>query len=153
MSLYLQSETLWFLRPLDLSLASPKEVELPSSFTFASDQIFLPPSRLGRGSGYFESCEYPVLVSKPHILLEALMLLYARDWDKRIGGFSMAMIGYIELYVDNDGFLDLEQLSEPFSTFYKELRVVAKPLLQWTEEFVRTVGTPENSNWEAKTTL
>jgi hypothetical protein len=41
------------------------------------------------------------------------MRLYARDWEKRIGDFPMAMIAYIEQYVDEDGFLETEQLSEP----------------------------------------
>jgi hypothetical protein len=87
-SLYSQSETLWFLLPLDWSLASPKEVELPSFFVFASDQTVLPPWRPGRGSGFFKPGQYPVIIPKSHVLLEAFMFLYARDWDKRIGDFS-----------------------------------------------------------------
>lgn len=120
--------------PLHQSLASPKEVELPPSFAFASDQTALPPWRPGRGSGFFKPGQYPVIIPKSHVLLEAFMLLYARDWEKRIGDFSMAMIAYIEQYVDEDGFLDIEQLSEPLLAFYKELRKGEKPLLQWTEE-------------------
>ncbi len=46
------------------------------------------------------------------------MLLYARDSGKRIGAFGMPMIGY----VDEDGYLEIEQVSKPLSTFYKELR-------------------------------
>lgn len=68
------------------------------------------------------------------------MLLYARDWEKRIGSFSMAMIAYIELYVDEDGFLEIEQLSEPFLTFYKELRKGEMPVRQWAEELTEAVG-------------
>lgn len=121
-SLYLQSETLWFLKPLDWSLSSPKEIDLPSWFIFASNQTILPPWRPGRGSGFLKPGQYPVIVPKSYVLLEAFMLLYARDWEKRIGDFSMAMIAYIEQYVDEDGFLETEQLSEPLLTFYKELR-------------------------------
>ena len=127
-SLYLQCETLWFLKPLDWSLASPKEVELPSIFVSASDQTVLPPWRPGRGSGFFKPGQYPIIIPKSHVLLEAFMLLYVRDFEKRIGDFSMAMIGYIELYVDEDGFLETEQLAEPLLTFYKELRKGGKPL-------------------------
>jgi hypothetical protein len=148
-SLYLQSETLWFLKPLDSSLASPKEFELPSFFIFASDQTVLPPWRPGRGSGFFKLGQYPVIAPKSHVLLEAFMLLYARDWEKRIGDFSMAMIAYIEQYVDEDGFLEIEQLSEPLLTFYKELRKGGKPLRQWTEDLKEAIGMLENSRSEA----
>ena len=68
------------------------------------------------------------------------MLLYARDWEKRIGDFAMAMIAYIELYVDGDGFLETERLPEPLLTFYKELRKGEKPVLQWSEELTEAVG-------------
>ena len=150
-SLYLQSETLWFLTPFDRSLASPKEVALPSFFVFASDPTILPPWRPGRGSGFFKQGQYPVIIPKSHVLLEAFMLLYARDWEKRIGDFSMAIIAYIEQYVDEDGFLETEQLSEPLLTFYKELRKGGKHLRQWTEELKEAVGILENSRSEAET--
>jgi hypothetical protein len=80
------------------------------------------------------------------------MLLYARDGDKRIDDFSMAMIAYIEQYVDEDGFLETEQLSEPLLTFYNELRKGGKPLRQETEELKEAVGILENSRSEAETT-
>lgn len=32
----------------------------------------------------------------------------------------MAMIGYIELYVDEDGLLEIEQLPEPLLTFSRK---------------------------------
>ncbi|XMA13753.1 hypothetical protein WAI453_006544 [Rhynchosporium graminicola] len=137
--LYLQSETLWFLPPFDRSLAFPMRKALPTSFALASDQILLPPSRPGRGSGSFEPGYYPVIVPKAHILLEAFMLLYARDWKERIGDFAMAMIAYIELYVDEDGFLDTKQLPEPLLTYYKQLGTGEKPVLQWSEELTEAV--------------
>lgn len=138
--LYLQSETLWFLPPFDNPLASPTGKDLPSPFALASDQTILPPSRPGRGSGSFKPGYHPVIVPKSHILLEAFILLYARDWEKRIGDFAMAMIAYIELYVDEDGFLETEQLPEPLLTFYKELGKGEKPVLQWSEELTEAVG-------------
>lgn len=151
-SLYLQSETLWFLKPLDWSLSSPKEVDLPSLFIFASNQTILPPWRPGRGSGFLKPGQHPVIIPKSYVLLEAFMLLYARDWEKRIGDFSMAMIAYIEQYVDEDGFLETEQLSEPLLTFYKELRKGGKPLRQWTEELKEALGIVENFRSETETT-
>lgn len=150
-SLYLQSETLWFLMPLDRSLASPKEVTLPSSFVFASDQTVLPPCRPGRGSGFFKPGQYPVIVPKSHVLLEAFMLLHARNWEKRIGVFAMPMIAYIEEYVDQDGFLETEQLPEPLVSFYKELREGTKPVRQWTEELEEALGLLRNSGLESET--
>jgi hypothetical protein len=81
------------------------------------------------------------------------MLLYARDWEKRIGGFSIAIIAYIEQYVDEDGYLETEQLSEPILTFYKELRKGGKPLRQWTEELTDAVKMLQNSRSEAGTTM
>jgi hypothetical protein len=151
-SLYLQSETLWFLTPLNWSLTSPTEVKLSSNFVFASDQTVLPPWRPGRGSGFFKQGQYPVIIPKSYILLEAFMLLYVRDWEKRIGDFSMAMIAYIEQYVDEDGFLETELLTEPLLTFYKELKKGGKPLRQWTEELKEAVGILENSRSEVEAT-
>jgi hypothetical protein len=136
--------------PLDRSLASPKEVKLPSPFVFASDQTVLPPWRLGRGSGFFKPGQYPVIIPKSHVLLEAFMLLYVRDRGKRIGAFAMAMIAYIEQYVDDDGFLEREQLREPLLTFYKELREGVKPVRQWAEELEEALRLPENSGSEAE---
>ena len=102
--LYLQSETLWFLPPLDDSLSSPQKLKLPSHFALASDQNVLPPWRPGRGSGVFNSGEDPVVVPQSFILLEAFLRLYARDSAKRIGSVGMPLIGYVEQYVDDDGF-------------------------------------------------
>ena len=117
-SLYLQFKTLWFLMLLDRSLESPKEVKLPSFFVFASDQTVLT-WQPDRSSGFFKPGQYLVIVPKSHVLLEAFMLLYAQDPGKRIGVSAMPMIGYIEEYVDEDGLLKTEQLSEPLLTFYK----------------------------------
>jgi hypothetical protein len=78
------------------------------------------------------------------------MLLYVRDRGKRIGAFAMAMIAYIEQYVDDDGFLEREQLREPLLTFYKELREGVKPVRQWAEELEEALRLPENSGSEAE---
>lgn len=144
-ALYLQSETIWFLPLLDSSLLSPQKVKLSSPFVLASNQMALPPWRPGRGSGFFKSDCDPVVVPKSHILLEAFLRLYARDSGKRIGAFAIAMIGYVEEYIDDDGLLDANLLPEPLKTFYKELRQGNKPLLQWTKELKEAVGVLEDS--------
>ncbi|EXJ72244.1 uncharacterized protein A1O5_04748 [Cladophialophora psammophila CBS 110553] len=144
-ALYPQSETIWLLPPLDSSLSSPNKHILPSHFVLASDQTILPPWRPGRGSGVFKSDSDPVVVPKSHILLEAFLRLYARDSGKRIGAFAMAMIGYIEEYVDDDGLLDANLLPEPLKTSYEELRQGIKPVRQWTQELKEALGIHEDS--------
>ena len=59
----------------------------------------------------------PVIIPKSHILLEAFLRIYARDKGKLIDSFAMAMIVYMEEYVDDDEFLDGNQLPEPLKTF------------------------------------
>ena len=144
-ALYIQSETLWFLPPLDSSFSSPKKLEYPSQFIFASDQTVLPPWRPGRGLGVFKSDRDLVVVPKSHILLEAFLRLYARDSGKRIGACAMSMIAYMEEYVDDDGLLDANQLPEPLKTSYKELRQGRKPVRQWKEELKEALGISEDS--------
>ncbi|KAF9870558.1 calcineurin-like phosphoesterase [Colletotrichum karsti] len=90
-------------------------------FTLATDQDTLPPWRPGRGSGVYLTTKQPIVVPKAHVLLEAFLRIYARDSGKRVGSFGMAMIGYIEQYVDDDGLLDVDLLPEPLRTLYKEL--------------------------------
>lgn len=140
--LYLQSETLWFLPTLDDSLLSPRQINTSSPFVLASDQTVLPPWRSGRGSGVFQSGQHPVVVPKAHILLEAFMRLYARDVGKRIGSFGMAMIAYMEEYVDDDGLLDANQLPEPLKTSYGVLRKGEMPVRRWTLELKEALGLP-----------
>ena len=142
--LFLQSKTLWFLPPLGSSVCSP--IKLPSQFILASDQTVLTPWRPGRGSGSLKSECGPVVISKSHILLEAFLLLYARDASKRIGGFAIQMIAYMEEYVDDDGFLDTNQLPKPLKTSYKELREGKKPVRQWTNESRKALGMSEMSD-------
>jgi hypothetical protein len=86
-----------------------------------------------------------VIVPKSHILLEAFLRLYARDSGKRIGAVAMAMIRYIEEYVDDNGLLDTNQLPELLKTFYQELRQGIKPVPQWTKELKEALGTLEDS--------
>ncbi len=134
-ALYLQSKTLFFLPPFDRSLALPRNAKLSLPFVSASDQDVLPPQRLGRGSGAFVSTKYPVVVPRAHTLLEAFLRLYARNVETQYKNFAMAMVAYVEEYVDDDGFLDINLLVEPLKTFYLDLREGKKPVRQWTDEF------------------
>ncbi|KLU91866.1 hypothetical protein MAPG_10815 [Magnaporthiopsis poae ATCC 64411] len=140
--LFPQSETLWFLPPIDSALLSPAGDKLPCQFTLASHQSTLPPWRPGRGAGVFKPGHHPIVVPRSHILLEAFLRLYARNVGKRIGSFGMAMIGYMEGYVDDDGLLDAGLLPEPLRGFYKELHDenMTKPVRQWTRELREALG-------------
>lgn len=141
--LFPQSETLWFLPPLDSSLCTPRNLKLPSPFLLASDYSVLPICRPGRGEGAFKSEQDLVIVPKAHILLEAFMRLYARDQGTRAGSFAVSMIMYIWGYVDNDGFLDIAQLPQPFKTLYEELKQGTKPLRKFLDELREALGVPE----------
>lgn len=144
--LYPQSDTLWFLPPLNVSLFSNAPDKdhsmLPPYFCLASDSTVMPPRRPGRGSGVFRSGYHPVIVPRNHLLLEAILRLYARDSGKMIGSLGMAMISYMEEYVDDDGLLDTKQLPEPLGTFYQDLRAGRKPVRQWTRELQEALGVP-----------
>ena len=63
-----------------------------------------------------------------------------------MGSFAMAMIAYMEEYVDDDGLLDSKQLPEPLKSFYDELRVGEKPLRQWTKEFKESLNIPDEES-------
>ncbi|KAJ4386112.1 hypothetical protein N0V93_009004 [Gnomoniopsis smithogilvyi] len=144
--IYTQSETLWFLPRLDISFppdTQHKKLELPQQFCLASDRTILPPWRPGRGSGAFQSGYHPILVPKAHVLLEAFLRLYARDLGKKVGSFGMAMISYMEEYVDDDGLLDSDQLPEPLNTFYRDLRAGRmKSVGQWGHDLQKALGVP-----------
>jgi hypothetical protein len=71
------------------------------------------------------------------------MRLYARDQGKRIGSFGIAMIAYMQLYVDADGYLDADLLPEPLRTSYRELQEGTKPIRQWMLELKGALGVVE----------
>ena len=118
----------------------PDASNIPTDFILASDNSVLPKWRPGRGQGAFRPDQYPVLVPVGHRLLEAFIRLHARHVGKRTGSFSMAMICYIEGYVDKDGLLNKDLLSEPCKTFYKELKEGKKSVRQWTTELQAALG-------------
>lgn len=140
--LYPQSVTLWFLPPLQAALTTPDKGQLPPYYALASDESILPPSRLGRGSGFFKSTVHPVVIVPSHVLLEAFMRICARSVNTPPGGFSISMISYVGPYIDDDGFLDLKQLSEPLSSSYLGLRQGKMPVRQWVNELKTLLGEP-----------
>lgn len=147
LGLFSQSDTLWFLPPLTKILSIPfADTNLGSSspFVSATDASILPPWRPGRGSGVFDVAEaaHRVLVPRAAVLLEAFMRLHARDSGKQVGSFSLAMIDYMMMYVDEDGFLDVQQLSPTIKTFYEQLKQDEKPIREWTQELKVALEVP-----------
>lgn len=140
--LYPQSETLWFLPPLESALIAPDRGQLPPYYTLASDESILPPDRPGRGSGFFKTTVHPVVIIPSHVLLEAFMRFCARYVNTPAGGFSISMISYVGLYIDDDGFLDLKQLSRPLSSSYLALREGKMPVRQWVMQLKKLLGEP-----------
>lgn len=132
-TLYTQSDTLWFLPTFDESLLPPS-LNLSQYYTLASESNLVPPYRLGRGFGAFDDGTHPVIIPKSYILLEAFMLIYTRDVGTTQGQMAMSMIDYIDLYVDGDGYLDHEQLSDPFKQMYAELKEGNMPVRQWSQK-------------------
>lgn len=58
-----------------------------------------------------------MIVPRAHVLLRAFLRLYAHDSGKKIGSFGMAVISYMEEFVDDDGLFYSEQLADPLKTF------------------------------------
>lgn len=109
-TLYPQSETLWFLPPIDETLVPPHLSTLSSPYQLATGKTSLPPPRPGRGSGFYKSNQTLIVIIKSHVLLEALLRMYARDCLKTVGSAGIPKIGYLSQYVDEDGFLDTSKL-------------------------------------------
>lgn len=135
--IHIQSNTLWFLPALQDFLCDPKSEILPDYLLLASDDTVLPPWRPGRGAGVFKTKQPPVVVPRASTLLEAFLRIYARDCDTRIG--NTFMIAYIELYVDNDGLLDLDKLPQPLRSRYEELREGDVDMAQWVAQLKESV--------------
>lgn len=144
--LFAQSQTLWFLPVLDASLVADTTFKVPPSalqyFCLASDSTVLPLCRPGRGSGVFQSGHHPVLVPRSHILLEAFLRLYARDVGTKSGSNGMAMISYMEEYVDDDGLLDANLLPAQLAKSYKDLRAGPESVRKWTRDLREVLGIP-----------
>jgi hypothetical protein len=144
--LHRQSETLWFLPPLEASLASPRAGPLPPYLALACDKTALPPFKLGMGQGAFRSDETVVLVPKAHIYTEALMRIMARDDDKRVGTYAVAHFLYIEQYVRGRGIFDVSLLPRPLGELYEEF-VSDKPLKNTMAKLKRVVGIPVDAKY------
>lgn len=139
--LFSQSETLWFLAPLD-ELIDPFSDQIPPGFLLASDRHTLPPWRPERGKGHFiGTYGHPVIIPSAHVLMEAFLRIYARDVGKRIGSFAISMVLYIEMYVDEDGLLDVSKLPPVLRDAYLDLKG-GKQLRHWTKELQKALNVP-----------
>ena len=121
-SLFPQSETIWFLPPLSASLARPRACQLPPYLALACDRTALPFYEQPPMWGAFHSDQTVVLVPKAHILVAALMRILARDHDTKVGSNVMTQFLYIPIHAENLGFLDLDILPEPFKKIYEDFR-------------------------------
>lgn len=141
--LFPQSKTLWFLPELGASLANPRANPLPRYLALASDPTALPPFEIGMGRGLFRSDQTVVLVPRAHILTEALMRIMARDHGKSAGMHAGAIVGYMSLYVERRGLLNISLLPEPFGVLYaahtKDESVTGRELMV---RLMRTLGMP-----------
>lgn len=92
-ALYAHCRILWFIPEMGnhLTLDEQHTYLLPH-LTVASNSAALPPRRPGRGSGFFTTSEYPVIVPRLHLLMETFMRLYLRDSKKREGAYAMDMM-------------------------------------------------------------
>ncbi|KAI9733670.1 MAG: hypothetical protein M1834_003272 [Cirrosporium novae-zelandiae] len=129
-SLYKKSSMLWFLPSLRLS---PSPNNTAPDIILATDSR-LPPPRLGRGHGAFQADCFPVCVPSAHRLLEAYIRLIARTHGRSYEYFWMAMLTYIEEYVDGDGLLDEASLEKRCRIFYQELKKCKRPVATLLEE-------------------
>lgn len=68
------------------------------------------------------------------------MRIYAHDVGTTVGPFALTMIPYMELYVDDDGFLDADQLPDSVRELYDHRRNRIEPLRQWTWAVQKSLG-------------
>ncbi|CAG8949742.1 hypothetical protein HYFRA_00004062 [Hymenoscyphus fraxineus] len=125
-SLYGQSTTLWFLPSLTQSTQS---VDIIS----ASDSR-LPTKRPGRGHGGFRHTTFPVQIPTAHRLLDSYIRSIAIARRGLYVGFFLAMITYIEGYVDGDGSLDISRLEGRCREFYSGFISFRKPTIALLNE-------------------
>ncbi|KAH7325661.1 hypothetical protein B0I35DRAFT_448810 [Stachybotrys elegans] len=121
--LYPQSETLWFLPPLEESLSTPTRSNIPAPYVLASDKTALPCWRPGRGAGAFKTEEHMVLAVRAHVLLEAFLRIYERDMGTQYQSFAMVMICYME-----------DQLLDPLDKSFRRLKGDDVSTRQWASE-------------------
>ena len=69
-------------------------------------------------------------------LLEAFVRLEARLAGKMTGSFMMAMIGYMGMYVDDDGLLRKDLLAPPCNELYRRLNEEDEPTREWLRALV-----------------
>ncbi|KAH6632555.1 hypothetical protein F5144DRAFT_491660 [Chaetomium tenue] len=129
--LMLQSDTLWFLPPLGAALINPKAEALPGYVAFAHGQaLYAPPD--------YSSDDAPVIVPKPHILLEARMRILARDDGTERGEWRSSH----NIPDDRWDYINLDLLPRPFKVYYKANKSETISRAEYVVGLKRTLGVP-----------
>ncbi|KAH9216696.1 hypothetical protein DL95DRAFT_407425 [Leptodontidium sp. 2 PMI_412] len=128
--LYPKSSTLGFLPNLELT---SKSENMPPDIILASDPR-LPAPRWGRGEGAFRAASPPVCIPSVHSFVEAYTRLLATTNHNIHGCFAMAMLLYIEEYVDEDALLDASLLEPRTRAYYLGRKNGTKPLAELFED-------------------
>ncbi|KAH0593112.1 hypothetical protein MHUMG1_09114 [Metarhizium humberi] len=89
--------------------------------TLASSSADLPPRRPGRGSGFFTTVEYPVVVLRLHALLEAYIRLYLRDRKRRDGAYARHSVKLLTPCIDVEELPGSREISDRIKRYYKTL--------------------------------
>ncbi|KFZ06729.1 hypothetical protein V501_07116 [Pseudogymnoascus sp. VKM F-4519 (FW-2642)] len=110
-SIYKQSSTFWSIPSLTL-----ERLVCSHDIILASDSR-LPPPRPGRGSGVFHEGYFPVYIPTAHRLY-----------------WGLAMITYIEEYVDGDGLLDEAVVEDRCRRFYSGMKLGEIPMASLLKE-------------------
>ena len=89
----------------------------------------LPSKRPGRGYGAFRGTTFPVYIPTAHRLLESYIRGISRARRGQNEGFFLAMVTYIDEYVDGDGLLDKKMLEHRCREFYQGFISFQKPTI------------------------
>ncbi|EFY86916.1 hypothetical protein J3459_005993 [Metarhizium acridum] len=122
-TLYTHCQILWFLPQMNSPLPSSgqQQLELPQHLTLASSSADLPPHRPGRGSGFFTTVEYPVVVLRLHVLLDTYIRLYLRDRKRRDGAYARHSIKLLTPCIDDEELPGSREISDRIKRYYKTL--------------------------------
>ncbi|OBT86469.1 hypothetical protein VE02_05335 [Pseudogymnoascus sp. 03VT05] len=133
-SIYMRSSTFWSLPSLDL-----EQLIRSHDIILASDS-YLPPPRPGRGHGAFRASPFPVYIPTAHHLLEAFVRLAAGSYGGRYINWGIAMITYIEEFLEGDGLLDEELVEDRCRKFYSDMKLGERPLRPLLKELADSFG-------------
>ncbi|KAH8689836.1 hypothetical protein BGW36DRAFT_307791 [Talaromyces proteolyticus] len=121
-ALYVQARILWFLPEIGSCLTlEEQQLYLLPRLILASNSTALPPRRPDRGSGFFMSGKYPVIVPRLCLLMETFMRLYIRDKKKREGAYARTVIRLLTPYVENEEHPGSVEISDLVRRHYETL--------------------------------